>query len=109
MKRLLFLRPFLVLSAHTAPVPLFDGESLDGWDCDPTNCRAEEGMITGGSTTGKLKANYLICTTKRHQNFELKLKRKCSGDPKTGLVNSGMQIRSERVPGRAHTAGYQAD
>jgi len=90
-------------------VSIFDGKTLDGWDFDPAVWRVEGGMITGGSTTEKIKKNYFICTKKNYQNFDLKLKIKVSGDPKTGMLNSGIQIRSMRVPGGAHMSGYQID
>ncbi len=90
-------------------VSIFDGKTLDGWDFDPAIWRVEDGMITGGSTTEKIKKNYFICTKKNYQNFDLKLKIKVSGDPKTGMLNSGIQIRSMRVPGGAHMSGYQID
>ena len=96
-------------AALAQPVSLFDGKTLDGWDFDPKVWRVEDGLITGGSTTEKIKENYFICTKKSYQNFELKLKIKVSGDPKTGMLNSGIQIRSLRVPGGAHMTGYQVD
>lgn len=92
---------------HAEPVSLFDGKTLDGWDFDPAMWRVEDGMITGGSTTEKIKKNDFISTKKSFQNFELKLKIKCSGDPKTGMINSGIQIRSVRE-GTA-MSGYQVD
>lgn len=91
------------------PVSLFDGKTLDGWDFDPKIWRVEDGVITGGSSTEKIRENHFITTKKSFQNFELKLKIKCSGDPKTGMINSGIQIRSVRVPGGAHMSGYQVD
>lgn len=94
---------------HAQPIALFDGKTLDGWDFDPKIWRVEDGMITGGSTTEKIKENHFICTKKSYQNFELKLKIKVTGDPKTGMLNSGIQIRSLRVPGGAHMSGYQVD
>lgn len=94
---------------HAEPVSLFDGKTLDGWDYDPAMWRVEDGMITGGSRTEKITHNDFICTKKNYQNFDLKLKIKVSGDPKTGLLNSGIQIRSRRVPGGAHMSGYQVD
>lgn len=96
-------------SAVAAPVSLFDGKTLEGWDYDPAVWRVEDGVITGGSTTEKIKANYFIATKKSYANFELRMKIKCSGDPKTGLINSGIQIRSVRVPGGHHMSGYQID
>lgn len=96
-------------SVFAEPVSIFDGKALDGWDFDPKIWRVENGMITGGSTTEKIKENHFICTKKIYQNFELKLKIKVSGDPATGMLNSGIQIRSVRVPGGAHMSGYQVD
>jgi len=89
------------------PASLFDGKTLDGWDFDPAMWRVEDGVITGGSTTEKIKKNDFISTKKSYQNFELKLKIKVSGDPKTGMLNSGIQIRSLR-DGSA-MSGYQVD
>ncbi|MCB1212103.1 MAG: DUF1080 domain-containing protein, partial [Verrucomicrobiales bacterium] len=109
MLRILSLLVLVSTVLHAEPVALFDGKTLDGWDFDPAIWRVEDGMITGGSTTDKIKENYFICTKKSYQNFELKLKIKVSGDPKTGLLNSGIQIRSRRVPGGAHMTGYQVD
>jgi putative membrane-bound dehydrogenase-like protein len=100
---LLFV-PFVL---HAEPVSLFDGKTLDGWDFDPAMWRVEDGVITGGSTTKKIKKNDFISTKKSYQNFELKLKIKVSGDPKTGMLNSGIQIRSVRE-GSA-MSGYQVD
>ncbi|MFK5921418.1 MAG: DUF1080 domain-containing protein [Verrucomicrobiota bacterium] len=90
-------------------VAIFDGKTLDGWNYDPKVWRVEDGIITGGSRTEKIKKNYFISTKKSYQNFDLKLKIKVSGDPTTGMLNSGIQIRSMRVPGGAHMSGYQID
>lgn len=95
------------LPGHAQSVPLFDGKTLEGWDYDPAVWRVEGGCITGGSTTNKIPRNFFISTKKSFQNFELKLKIKCSGDPKTGLINSGIQIRSVRDG--AAMSGYQVD
>lgn len=106
-----FLLLFTCTSWITAaePVSLFDGQTLKGWDYDPAVWRVEDSVITGGSRTDKIKENYFICTNKSYQNFDLRLKIKCSGDPATGLINSGIQIRSLRVPGGNHMSGYQVD
>ena len=107
--RFLLVLSLLSALSQAAPVSLFDGKTLDGWDYDPAMWRVEDGVITGGSTTEKIKKNDFISTKKSYQNFELKLKIKVSGDPKTGMLNSGIQIRSLRVPGGAHMTGYQVD
>ena len=90
-------------------VSLFDGQSLEQWTYDPAVWRVEDGLITGGSTTENIKQNFYIATKKSYQNFELKFSIKCSGEPKTGLINSGIQLRSLRFPGGADMAGYQVD
>ncbi|MDZ4401144.1 PVC-type heme-binding CxxCH protein [Prosthecobacter sp.] len=107
MRHLPLLAFLLTTSAFAEPVSLFDGKTLDGWDFDPAMWRVEDGVITGGSTTEKIKKNDFISTKKSYQNFELKLKIKVSGDPKTGMLNSGIQIRSVR-DGSA-MSGYQVD
>lgn len=99
----------LLAAAHAAPVALFDGKSLTGWDYDPKVWRIEDGVITGGSKTEKIRENFFIATKQSYQNFELKLTIKCGGDPKTGFINSGIQVRSVRVPGGNHMSGYQVD
>lgn len=104
---LLALGFLLAVPARAEPVSLFDGRTLDGWVFDPAIWRVEDGCITGGSTTEKIPKNFFIHTQRSFQNFELKLKIKCSGDPKTGLLNSGIQIRS--VPDGGAMSGYQID
>jgi putative membrane-bound dehydrogenase-like protein len=110
MRRPLFLLALcslLTVPSHAEPLSLFDGKTLNGWDFDPAIWRIEDGVITGGSTTEKIPKNFFIASQRSFQNFELKLKIKCSGDPKTGLINSGIQIRS--IPDGTAMAGYQID
>lgn len=97
--------PFLALGE---PVSLFDGKTLDGWDFTEGVWRVEDGAITAGSSTKKFPKNEFICTKKTYANFDLRLKIKCSGDLKTGQVNSGIQVRSARLPDGS-VAGYQID
>ncbi|MEP4079445.1 PVC-type heme-binding CxxCH protein [Haloferula sp.] len=89
-------------------VSLFDGKTLEGWDFNKGIWRVEDGAISVGSHDKKWPKNEFICTKKEYGNFELKLTIKCSGDPKTGLINSGIQIRSARLP-NGRVAGYQVD
>ncbi|MGJ8644800.1 MAG: PVC-type heme-binding CxxCH protein [Luteolibacter sp.] len=107
IQSLLFLLAGLA-SLHADPISLFDGKTLEGWEYNEKIWRIEDGVITGGSTTEKIKTNYFISTKQSFQNFELKLKIKCSGDPTTGLINSGIQIRSMRAGGE-RMSGYQVD
>ena len=90
------------------PVPLFDGKTLQGWDYTEGFWRVEDGAITAGSHEKKFRKNEFISTQKSYANFELTLTIKCSGDLATGQVNSGIQIRSARLP-NGSVAGYQID
>ena len=88
---------------------LFDGRTLAGWENDLKWWRVQDGAITGGSTTEKVPKNSFLATTRSFQNFDLRLKLKLTGDPKTGMINSGVQIRSLRVPDHHEMSGYQVD
>ena len=88
---------------------LFDGKTLTGWEGDPKWWRVQDGALTGGSTTEKVPRNFFLATTKSYQNFDLRLKLKLTGVPNTGMINSGVQIRSMRVPNNTEMSGYQVD
>jgi len=88
---------------------LFDGKTLAGWEGDLKWWRVQDGVITGGSTTTKIPQNQFLATTRSFQNFELRLKIKLTGDPKIGFINSGVQLRSLRVPQSTEMSGYQVD
>jgi mono/diheme cytochrome c family protein/glucose/arabinose dehydrogenase len=109
MKRLLCLFFLLVgvLGAEAAPVSLFDGKTLNGWEGDPKVWRVEDGVIVGGSMSGNPRNEFL--TTKRsYYNFRLKLEYKLVGTE--GFVNSGVQFRSQRATNPPNEMiGYQAD
>ena len=92
-----------------APTSLFDGRTLTGWDGDAKWWRVQDGVLTGGSSTEKIPHNFFLATTRSFQNFDLRLKLKLTGDPKTGMINSGVQIRSLRVPQNTEMSGYQVD
>src|SRR5258707_11285040 len=88
---------------------LFDGKTLNGWEGDPKWWRVQDGMLTGGSLTEKVPRNFFLATTRSFQDFDLKLKLKLTGVPNTGMINSGVQIRSLRVPNNTEMSGYQVD
>lgn len=108
-----FLIPLLSTSVtilcHAAPVPLFDGKSFEGWEGDTQKTwRIEDGALVGGSLTEKVKQNEFLSTNKSFKDFDLRLKFKLVG--KEGFVNSGVQIRSVRIPNPPNEMrGYQAD
>ncbi len=96
-----------LLSADPAPVSLFDGKTLAGWEGDPKTWRVEDGCIVGGSLEAAVPRNEFLCTTKQFGDFELKLRFKLLGDPKT--ANAGVQFRTARIPAHHEVVGYQAD
>ena len=93
----------------SAPVSLFDGKSLAGWEGDARWWRVEEGHIFGGSRTEKIPHNFFLATIRSFKNFDLRLKIRVRGVPNTGMINSGIQIRSVRVPNSTEMRGYQVD
>lgn len=95
--------------ALVASEPLFDGRTLTGWEGDPKWWRVADGVIKGGSTTEKIPHNFFLATTRSFQNFDLRLKIKLTGVPNTGMINSGVQVRSVRVPNNTEMSGYQVD
>lgn len=106
------LLSFLLLTA-VAPaerVSLFDGKTLEGWEVRAGEEKwwsVKDGMITGGSLDEPVPHNTFLATRKRHANFDLRLKvRLVKGD---GFMNSGIQVRSIRVPGDPEMCGYQID
>ena len=87
---------------------LFDGKTLDGWDqLDPPLWRVEDACLTGGDGKTKIPYNDFLCTKASYSNFVLHLKIKLTGDPKTGFINSGVQIRTQRNPTGHEVCGYQ--
>ena len=100
---------FVTVVTAATPTSLFDGRTLTGWEGDAQWWRVQDGCLTGGSSTEKIPKNFFLATTRSFQNFELRLRIKLTGDPTTGLINSGVQLRSLRVPNNTEMSGYQVD
>ena len=96
--------PLLQAASHS----LFNGKTLAGWEGD-TNLwwRIEKDAIVGGSLTRHIPENQFLSTTRDYTNFVLKLEFRLTGT--NGFVNSGVQIRSQRVPNNSEMSGYQCD
>jgi hypothetical protein len=94
-------------AAHAERATLFDGRSLDGWDGDAKWWRVEDGAITGGSLSEMVPENQFIATRVAYGDFDLRLKIRLTGSE--GFINSGVQIRSARIPGSTEMMGYQVD
>jgi hypothetical protein len=90
--------------------PMFDGQSLKGWDCDPDFWRAEGGEIIGETRADHQPKQNIFCVWRgaKPADFDLKLEYRLTGAD-TG--NSGVQYRSIERPdvGRWVMQGYQAD
>jgi hypothetical protein len=86
--------------------PLFDGRTLDGWTQrgGEAKYRVEDGQIVGTSVPNT--PNSFLCTDREFTDFILEWEFRV--DPR---LNSGVQIRSNSVPGyqdgRVH--GYQVE
>jgi putative membrane-bound dehydrogenase-like protein len=90
--------------------PLFDGKTLEGWEAPPPMLwSVQDACITGGDGVKKIPYNDFLCTTGSYSNFILHLKIKLTGDPKTGFINSGIQIRTARNKAGHEVCGYQCD
>jgi len=89
-------------------VKLFDGKTLQGWEGDTACWRVDNGIVVGEITPSStpLKANsFLIWRGGTPSDFELKTEYRVSSGG-----NTGIQYRSEEVPGVPYgLKGYQAD
>jgi predicted esterase/prenyltransferase beta subunit len=81
---------------------LFNGEDLDGWEGDTSLWSARDGTLIGRSPG--LDQNEFLASKGRFTDFIFK----CSFQLVDGRGNSGIQFRSERLPGN-EMIGYQAD
>jgi Domain of Unknown Function (DUF1080) len=83
---------------------LFNGKNLDGWEGDPVRWSVQDGAIVGSSDGHPFKVNTFLIHTGTFANFILK------ADIKLRNHNSGIQFRSEQLPGEGWMVrGYQAD
>lgn len=88
-------------------VRIFDGKTLKGWRGDLSHWKVENGTIVGEVTSSnQLKENtFLIWEGGKTADFELKIQYRISEGG-----NSGIQYRSEELPGPPfRLKGYQAD
>ena len=85
-------------------ISLFDGATLSGWEGNEEYFRVENGVIVGGTTAAPIPQNEFLCSENSYGDFEMELEFRLDEG-----VNSGVQIRSERIPDSHETIGYQAD
>jgi putative heme-binding domain-containing protein len=92
------------------PRPLFDGATLAGWETPAKEAkwwRVADGAIVGGALGEQVPHNTFLATTEAFTDFELQLEIRIEAGE--GFVNSGVQIRSTRVPDSHEMCGYQVD
>ncbi|MFT6181866.1 MAG: putative membrane-bound dehydrogenase-like protein [Akkermansiaceae bacterium] len=109
MKILSLFFLFVCLS-HAEKGSLFDGKTLKGWDVrkgEEQWWTTRDGMIIGGSMEKKVPHNTFLATDKTYENFELEFDIKL--EKGTGFMNSGLQMRSIRLPNNSEMKGYQVD
>lgn len=93
-----------------APISLFDGKTLAGWETPADEAKwwkVRDGIIVGGSLEEKITDNLFLSSSRGFQNFDLKFKIRLI--PGKGFMNSGLQVRSHREPGASAMSGYQVD
>ncbi|MGF7216856.1 hypothetical protein GGR92_003023 [Spirosoma lacussanchae] len=92
-------------------VSLFDGKTLNGWKTvDPAHARlwsVADSAIRSGDGVKKIPANTYLHTISQYGDFEFRCLFRLSGNPATGMINSGIQYRS--VLQGDSIVGYQAD
>ncbi|WP_460965694.1 3-keto-disaccharide hydrolase [Spirosoma litoris] len=103
-------QPLLAQSTVKAQ-SLFDGKTLTGWKTvDPAHASlwfVKDSVIRSGDGVKKIPENTYLHTIKEYGDFEFRCLFRLSGDPKTGMINSGIQYRSILEGGKI--VGYQAD
>ena len=82
---------------------LFNDKDLTGWEGDHFLWKVEGGELVGRSPG--ISYNDFLATEESFDNFLLQLEVRLLSDE----GNSGVQFRSERVPGSMEMIGYQAD
>ncbi len=102
--------PLYAQPAETS-VSLFDGKTLDGWKTANPDYQSwwsvADSTIRSGDGVKKIPANTYLHTTKEYGDFEFRCLFRLTGDPATGMINSGIQYRSFVKDGKM--IGYQAD
>jgi hypothetical protein len=90
---------------------LFDGETLEGWQAVSENNQhfwsVVDGVITGGDGIENIPVNTYLRSLESYEDFEFRCLFRITGDHDKGLINSGIQYRSQIEHGKI--IGYQAD
>ncbi len=101
------IQPTPLMDSTEGFFPIFDGNTLDRWEGDPTYWSVRNHILTGEVTPATLlrQNSFLIWRGGIPANFELKAEYRI-----TSLGNSGINYRSVEIPGTKYLLrGYQAD
>ena len=92
-------------------ISIYNKNSLEGWNVHPSEYqdlwKIENGVIIGGDGKNNIKENNYLYSTEVFGDFEFRCLFRLSGDASSGLINSGIQYRSEII--NNNMTGYQAD
>lgn len=102
------LLAYVAAAADPGFTPIFDGQTLDGWQTPhPHYWSVEAGAIVGRITpSNPCNTNqYLVWTGGELADFELRMKSRLRGE---GGINNGFQFRSRLLPDH-DVCGYQVD
>ena len=86
-------------------VPLFDGETMEGWEGNLDYFRVEDKAVVAGTLKKKIPHNEFLCTKQEYSDFVLILEVRLKGEGN----NAGIQFRSKRIPDDSEVSGYQCD
>ena len=92
------------------PVQIFDGKTLSGWKVKPGDemfWSVKDGMIVGSNNGKRVSRNTYLFTDNEYEHFEFRCKFRLTGDAKTGVINSGIQFRTQNE--NWEVKGYKAD
>jgi hypothetical protein len=89
----------------------FDGKTMKGWKALPEKnqflWKVRDSVLVGGDGVLRISENNYLYTTDHFEDFEFRCLFRLSGDSDIGLINSGIQYRSQIIDG--NMVGYQAD
>ncbi len=98
-------KPPAVVETEDGFYSMFDGQLLTNWEGHGYWFRVDEHAIVAGRLDERIPNNFFLCTTRKFNDFELRLQVKVVGEG----VNAGIQFRTKRIPGSDEVSGYQAD
>jgi len=107
----LFVSLNLLAQNSIESTSIFDGETLNGWktvkESNQHFWSVNNGVITGGNGLDKIPVNTYLQTIEEYEDFEFRCLFRITGNHDQGLINSGIQYRSQIEHGKI--IGYQAD